>query len=190
MPQELLHAAQVVTRLEQVRGEGMPEQVRVDLGVDALAPGPVVHARLYAAATQARAPVADEQCPLVRRRQRAARFLPAGERLHRPGADRHDTVLVALAGDAHRRILHVHVAEIQVGEFGQAEPGRVQELEDRAVAVDERAVSRNLEEPCHAVRIEVLGQAFRAPGCGHRLHRVTPDVLFAQQVTEEGARRG
>jgi hypothetical protein len=51
--QELLHAPQIVARLEKVGGKGMPEKVRVDTGIDALAPRPVVHAGLDAAAAQA-----------------------------------------------------------------------------------------------------------------------------------------
>ena len=63
--QQFLHATQVVAGLEQVGGERMPEQVRVDLGVDALAASPVIDARLHAAATKARAAVADEQGGLI-----------------------------------------------------------------------------------------------------------------------------
>src|SRR5210317_1337185 len=70
VPQEFLHAAQVVARLEQVGGKGVPEQVRVDLGVDALAPRPVIHPRLYAAAAEARAPLAHEQGLFAGRCQR------------------------------------------------------------------------------------------------------------------------
>ena len=40
MAQELLHAPQVMTRLQEVRGEGVPEQVRIDATVDALVPRP------------------------------------------------------------------------------------------------------------------------------------------------------
>ena len=45
--QQLLDPAQVVAGLEDVGGEGVAEEMRVDIGVDALAPGPVFDARLH-----------------------------------------------------------------------------------------------------------------------------------------------
>ena len=41
------------------------------------------------------------------------------------------------------------------------------EVADGTVAVDQRAVTRDLEEFGHPVGIEVFGQPFATPGCGH-----------------------
>ena len=60
MAQQLLDAPQVVAGLEQMGCEGMPEQVWVHLGVDTLAPRPVVDTRLHTALAQARAALTDE----------------------------------------------------------------------------------------------------------------------------------
>ena len=51
--QEELDGNEIGAVFEQVGGKGMPEKVRVDAGIDALAPRPVVHAGLDAAAAQA-----------------------------------------------------------------------------------------------------------------------------------------
>ena len=40
VPQQLLHAAQVMAGFEQVRGERVPEQVWIDFGVDTLSASP------------------------------------------------------------------------------------------------------------------------------------------------------
>jgi hypothetical protein len=55
------------------------------------------------------------------------------------------------------------------------------------VAVDEQAVPGDFQEPRHAVGVEILGQALPALGRRDRLHRVTADMLLAQEVAEERA---
>ena len=60
MPEQFLNPPQVVTRLEYVRCERVPKQVREDIGVDALATRPVLDARLYRTSTEPRAAVVDE----------------------------------------------------------------------------------------------------------------------------------
>ena len=57
-------------------------------------------------------------------------------------AERDDSLLVALAPDANRLLLEVDVAEIEVDRLAAAQPGRVDELEQRAVAERERLVAR------------------------------------------------
>ena len=66
VPQKFLHATQVVARFEQVGGERMPEQMWIDVGVDALSTRPVTDTGLHRARADASAAVADEQRLLVR----------------------------------------------------------------------------------------------------------------------------
>ena len=61
MAEEFLDAAQVVARLEDMGCEGVPEQVRVDVGVDALLLRPVLDARLHGARADTHAAIADKQ---------------------------------------------------------------------------------------------------------------------------------
>ncbi len=75
-------------------------------------------------------------------------------------ADRHDPLLVPFAGYAHRRVLHVDVAETQIDEFGKAQTGRIQQLEHGTIAVDEWPVTGDFEQARHTVGVEVAGQAF------------------------------
>ena len=82
--QQFLNATQVVARLEQVGGEGMPQQVGLLLGVDALAASPVIDARLHAAATEASTAIADEQGGLIGVGKACARYIPFCQRLQRP----------------------------------------------------------------------------------------------------------
>ena len=56
-------------------------------------------------------------------------------------AERDDPLLVALAPDANRLLLEVDVSEIEVDSLAAAEPGRVDELEQGAVAQRERVVA-------------------------------------------------
>ena len=59
--QKLLDAAQVMTGFQQMSGEGVPEQMRVDLGVYALPTRPVIDPGLHRAPAEAGPTLADEQ---------------------------------------------------------------------------------------------------------------------------------
>ncbi len=62
-------------------------------------------------------------------------------------AQRHDAFLAALPVDVHGLPLEVDVGEIEPHRFGASQPGRVEELEERAVSKRERRVAgRELEQ--------------------------------------------
>ena len=73
---------------------------------------------------------------------------------------RDDPVFAAFAGDANCLVRQIDIAEIEAGQFGKPETGRIQEFQDCAVTGDDRPVSRNLDKLCHAVHVQVPGQAF------------------------------
>src|SRR5437879_1491320 len=54
-------------------------------------------------------------------------------------AERHDALLAALAAHANELLLEVDVREIEVDRLAAAEPGRVDELDQRSVSERERA---------------------------------------------------
>ena len=76
MPQQLLDAAQVVTRLEHVSGEGVTKQVRVDASVYALFLAPERDPGLYGTIAQAISLRAEEQGGLVPFHKLSALFVP------------------------------------------------------------------------------------------------------------------
>jgi hypothetical protein len=101
-------------------------------------------------------------------------------------ADRNNAVLVAFARDAYGPVVHVDVAAIEISEFGKAQARRIQQLEYCPVTVDERPVARNIEQPSHAVGVEVAGKPFPALGSGYRGNRILGDVLFSHEVAKKG----
>ncbi len=122
MAEQFLDAAEIVARLEQVRRERVPEQVRVDAGIDALPLGPVQDPGLYRAGAQPAAPLAQEQGAFLCRGQRPALGQPSAERFPRVAADRHDAVLVALAGHRHGAVIQIEVTDIQSRQLGKPQP--------------------------------------------------------------------
>ena len=56
-------------------------------------------------------------------------------------AERHDALLRALPAYAHVLLLEVDVGEVEPDRLGGAEPGRIHELDERAVSQLERALA-------------------------------------------------
>jgi len=65
VPKQFLNPTQVVTRFQQMRGKGVPKQMRGDICVDALPARPMGNARLYRAFAQPRAAITDKHGVLV-----------------------------------------------------------------------------------------------------------------------------
>ena len=95
--------------------------------------------------------------------------------------------LLALAADADGLLLEVDVDEVEVDRLAAAQAGRVDELEQRAVAERERIVARVLLE--HGVDLGGLGrvgQPARAP----RPELSVRDASGTEGEPEQGAHRG
>src|SRR5580700_6032174 len=105
--EQLLDGAQVAAGLEQVGGEGVPEQVGIYVQRDSLAPRPVRHPRLYRAWSETPSATPDEECGDFRAGELRTLGVPGAERGERHLADRDDPHLAALAEHAHRAILEV-----------------------------------------------------------------------------------
>jgi len=190
VPQELLHPAQVMAGFEEVCREGVPKQVGIDVAVDALAAGPVRDPGLNRSVTDSRATIADEQGRLIGAGEIGSRRLPPGKRCECLAAHRDDAVLVAFARDAHGPVVHVDVTAVEIGQFGEAQARGVKQFEYGPVTIHDGAVARNVQQPGHAVGIEIAGQPFLALWRGYRGHGILADVLLAHQVAKKSTRRG
>src|SRR5690606_27291128 len=185
MAEELLDPAEVVAGFEEMGGEGMAEQVRIHLRIDALSFCPVIDPRLYRPGRDPPAALADEQGPLFRAGQQRSLLPPGCQSAESVPADRQDALLAALAGNPDRRVADVDVVYIEIRQFRQAKTGGIKEFQDSAIPGDDRAVTLEVEQPCHAIDVQVLRQAFsslRRPDAfsGIRLY-----VLLAAHVAEE-----
>ena len=120
MAEHLLDAAQVGAAFEQVRGERVPQQVRVDaLGLEAGPPGQAAQDQEGAGAGERAAlGVEEELRPVALVEVGAPVREVAPQRLDRVPADRDDALLVALAGAADEPLLEVDAGR------GRARPPR------------------------------------------------------------------
>ena len=85
------------------------------------------------------------------------------QRGDRRSADRHQPLLAALAAQQHRPRLGVDVVDVEADGLGDPRAGRVQQLEQRAVAQRQRPVGRAvaagaLQQRQHLVDGQALGQ--------------------------------
>ncbi len=109
-----------MARFEQVGGERMPEQMWIDVGIDALSTGPVIDTGLYRACADARAAVAHEQRLFVRSGHLWPRLMPLCERCERFPANWDNAVLITLAGYVDHGGVAVYIVAVKTGELGQA----------------------------------------------------------------------
>jgi hypothetical protein len=193
MTEQHLHDAQIRTVVEEVRRERMPQRVRRELlgdaglagiSLDDVPEGLARHA-IAAAGREQVIGLALEQDLAARR----ARELvdPA----HRFLAERNEPLAVALAEDADDALIQIHLGVAQVHQLRDTQPGGVQHLEHRAVAVAERIVHRRRAEE----RFDLfLGERLRqrAADLRHRdlRGRVLAHHALANEVAEEAAETG
>jgi hypothetical protein len=136
MTEHFLNGAEVRTALEQMRREGMPQEVGVDalwvepcllreLAQDEERPGPCERA----------APgVQEELGPVARVQVRPPSRDVAPERLGGMAADRDDPFFAALADHPNQPVVEVDTCFLEPHRLGDAQPGAVEELHERLVA--------------------------------------------------------
>jgi len=183
--EQLLNGAQVCSAVEEMRGERVPQTVRVRndpaerAGVEPAAAcreeDGVVRAFRQLGPSVAQVP-AEPQRSLL--------------------AERHDAILSALAAaNMHVLLLEVHVTEIEADRFGAAEAGGVHELDERAVPERDRTVS--LERLEHALDLgsgggvgQTASAARREPGVGNafRTERVPKECAYRGQLAADRGR--
>ena len=86
----------------------------------------------------------------IRRRNLGAHAQPGVQCLARERADRHHARLVALAQHAHRVVGEIDVVDLQPRELGQAQAGRIEQLEHGAIAHGQRLIARLSVTSCAA----------------------------------------
>ena len=112
----------------------------------------------------------------------------AAEPVRRLLAERHDALLAALAAaDVHELLLEVDVAEVEADRLGAAEPGGVDELDERAVPQRDRAVA--LERLERALDLGGRGSVGQAPRASRR-EACVGHALRPERMPEEGAHGG
>ena len=207
MPEQLLDDAQVGPALEQMRRERVTQRVRADPVGE---PGRASAARLTAAHACWRAsrpprsprnsgpprsgatwcvPAATARGPVD----------PAPEPVERDVADRDQPLLVALADDADERAVDRQVLAVEPDRLADPQAGRVQQLEQRAVAQGVAGVGRRCRRgrrrrPPRAVARSRRRSASRAGGAtvaaGRGARRRRRDQALAVGEPVEALERG
>ena len=184
MAQHFLHRPEIRAGIEQVGGEGVAEGMDPQSVRAYQVEGPM-HQALHAPGRQPPAPPAHEDRPAVgarANRKRLAHQKIAAERPDRPRTHRHDPLLPSLAAHLHLVRQQVHRIERKAAQFGEADAGRVEELDDRKVAERREVVPRRArlergEQLVHLPALQVARQPLRNPrhprGARHRrIHAV------------------
>jgi hypothetical protein len=117
VPKQFLHGPQVAAGLEQVRGEGVPEHVRMHVFRQTTEPRPVRDAALHDAGTEPSAAHSDEYRVLVGLGDGAAFGEPRLQRRSGVSADGHDPGLAALAEDPGGAVAQVEVRQVEAEQF-------------------------------------------------------------------------
>jgi hypothetical protein len=138
MPEHLLDAPQVGTALEQVRGERVPEEMRVDpLGLEpGLRSQPAQDQERACPREGAAAGVQEEVGPVAAVEVGSPARQIAAYRLGGAAADRDDPLLPALADAADEPSVEVDGPLLEAHRLADPEARAVEELDERAVAVD------------------------------------------------------
>lgn len=193
MAEHLLDRAQVRAAFQQVRREGVAQQVRLHRHRDAGAAGGLLHPEPES--------LPGDRHPARAEEERAARPGPGQLRPARPEvglqrgerglADRDDAVLGALARHADEPRLRVEGLDLQRTELGDAEARAVHQLEHRAVAEalrGRRIGSRDDQGGLGGA--DHPGQLAPQLGPAGQLGEIIPAEADADEVGREGADRG
>jgi len=136
VPEHLLNAPQVGAALEQVRGEGVPEKVRVN--ALRLEPGFLGESpqdeKCAGAGQRAAARVQEELGPVAAVELGTAEREVAPNRLRCRPAERDESLLTALAEDADDPLLDVDPALLESDGLGDAQASAIHQLDERTVA--------------------------------------------------------
>src|SRR5262249_33737556 len=140
VPEHLLDGSQVGASLQQMRREGMPEEMRVDaFGIEARLRRQAPEDQERARAGERAAACIEEELgpvPCVEERTPAREIAP--NRLDCGPADRDDPLLVSFADRAHDPVLEVDVGLRETDRFADAQARPVEELDECAIAVRTR----------------------------------------------------
>jgi hypothetical protein len=165
--QHLLHGAEVGASLEQVRREGVAQEVRVDAPrLQAGLPGELAEDEERAGPGQRPAARVEEELrPVTAIEVGATQREVAADGLGRRSSERDDPLLPALAEHADDPLVEVDAALLEPDGLGHAQAGAVQELDERAIPA--RARSRpvgGVDQPLRLGGRHHAREALGAPG--------------------------
>ena len=137
VPQHLLDEAHIAARFQEVRRERMPEQVATAALRDPRRVDVLPQLGAQPAAAEALAADVEEEEAVVRLHHQRRAYVGeiAVDPRQRVRAERHEAVLLPLPL-AHQKkpTVALDVVELEVGEFGAAQPGRIQHLKHSPIA--------------------------------------------------------
>ena len=140
MAEDLLHRPQISATVEQMRRGGVTERVRPGRPPAGGSPEHLARERIHGANIQS--PTASAQKERATRsrllKHRTTGPKPAIDGSRRVGTERHNTFLVALADNPHHTPPQVDGAHVERAALRDADPRRIQQLDDRKVALFDR----------------------------------------------------
>src|SRR5271156_1322737 len=134
MPEHLLYRSQVGAISKHMRCEGVTQPMRCDAGGEACSLDPLLQYLLDTARGQpTSAKIRDRGTVMLP--GHGHRGLPLFQCIQRRLTQRHEAILVALArANHHHPELFIYIAPVETDQLADAQAGRVQRLEDCAVA--------------------------------------------------------
>ena len=153
--EHLLDGAEVGAALEQMGGERVAEQVRVNaVRVEPGFLGQLAQDQERArAGERAAAGVQEELGPVAAVEVRPAAREVAPQGLGGVPADGHDALLAALADHAHEPVVQVDARLVEADRLGDAQAGAVEQLDERLVAERARLrPGRGVDQPLRLAR--------------------------------------
>ena len=120
-----------------------------------------------------------------------ARAQVAPERLDRLRAQRDDALLAPLPEHPHATLPEVDILQVQSGQLRDADPARVEDLQDGPIAPTRLVIAEPLAEEGIALIDREMGR--QPPGEARRAHlagRIRPRELPPDQEPEEAPQRG
>ena len=85
---------------------------------------------------------------------------------------------------------HVDVTDIEIRQLRQPQPGRIKKLEHRFVPGYQRSLAAKIQEPCHAISIEVFRQPFTGLRRSDINRRACLDAFLANEITKKRSNGG
>ena len=102
------------------------------------------------------------------------------ERFERAARDGGDTLLVALSHDAQKAFLEYAIRDVEPRAFAHAQTAAIQHFQNGTIAQLSRRIADGLvEEPCHLIDAQHVGQLFGSSRQAHGRCRIVLGVTFA-----------
>ena len=145
MPEQLLHDPQIGVVFQHMRSEAVTQPVRVHALAHRCGHAGVAHDALHRPSREPPTGAVEEQRPLgALCHRRAALVEPRPEGVARREPEERHARALALTHDVHLPVREVEVAAVQRGDLADAQPGAVEQLQQRGVAQRARTVGIGL----------------------------------------------